>query len=67
MRTNENWGTKEAMNFLSQSNEALRVENLRLLDEIERLTNEMQVVDAEVVSNQYYGCKVNYNFNKKIK
>ena len=67
MKSNENWGTKEAMNFLSQSNEALRIENMRLLDEIERLTNSMEVMDAEIVSNQYYGCKVSYNFNTKKK
>jgi hypothetical protein len=67
MKSNENWGTKEAMHFLSQSNEALRTENRRLLDEIERLTNSMEVLDAEIVSNQYYGCKVNYNFNTKTK
>lgn len=53
MKANENWSTKELVNFLSQSNEALRIENLRLLDEVERLTNNIEVHQAEIVSNYY--------------
>jgi len=53
MKANENWSTKELVNFLSQSNEALRIENLRLMDEVERLTNNIEVHQAEIVSNYY--------------
>jgi hypothetical protein len=49
MKNNENWGTKETMHFLSLSNEALRIENARLLDEVERLTNNIEVHDAEIL------------------
>jgi hypothetical protein len=53
MKANENWSTKELVNFLSQSNEALRIENLRLMDEVERLTMNIEVHQAEIVSNYY--------------
>jgi hypothetical protein len=53
MKAEENWGTKELFNFLSQSNEALRIENLRLMDEVERLTMNIEVHQAEIVSNYY--------------
>lgn len=53
MKSNENWSTKELVNFLSQSNEALRIENLRLMDEVERLTMNIEVHQAEIVSNYY--------------
>ena len=67
-KQNENWGTKELVNYLSQSNEALRVENSRLLDQIERLTNNIEIYDAEVVSNQmhnYYQFMNNFNYTLK--
>ena len=67
-KANENWGTKELVNYLSQSNEALRVENLRLLDQVERLTNNIEIYDAEVVSNQmhhYYQFMNNFNYTLK--
>lgn len=67
-RQNESWGSKEAMNFLSQSNEALRVENLRLMDENERLMMNIEVHDAEVVSNgmaQYYQFMNHFNYTLK--
>jgi hypothetical protein len=54
MRNNENWSTKELVNFLTQSNEALRIENLRLMDQVERLTMNIEVHNAEIVSD-YYG------------
>ena len=57
-KENETWSTKELVNFLSQSNEALRIENARLMDEIERLTNNIEVHDAEIV----YGQNYIYNF-----
>lgn len=53
MRNNENWSTKELVNYLSQSNEALRLENARLMDENERLTMGIEVHDAEIVCNNY--------------
>ena len=58
MKNNESWSTKELVNFLSQSNEALRIENARLMDEVERLTNNIEVHDAEIVSS--YGQNLNY-------
>jgi hypothetical protein len=66
----ENWGTKELVNYLSQSNEALRIENSRLLDEVERLTMNIEVHDAQIVSNQlgdYYNYinKINYTLKTK--
>jgi hypothetical protein len=57
-KENETWSTKELVNYLSQSNEALRIENARLMDEIERLTNNIEVHDAEII----YGQKYIYNF-----
>ena len=51
-KQNENWGTKETLNFLSQSNEALRIENLRLTNEIDRLISNIQIFDAQTISNQ---------------
>ena len=67
-KENENWGTKELVNYLSQSNEALRIENSRLLDQVERLTNNIEIYDAEVVSNQmnhYYQFMNNFNYTLK--
>jgi|TARA_R110000868_G_scaffold247814_1_gene504161 hypothetical protein len=63
MKAEENWGTKELFNFLSQSNEALRIENLRLMDEVERLTNNIEVHDAIIMSQEYN--KANYYYSLK--
>ena len=63
MKAEENWGTKELFNFLSQSNEALRIENLRLMDEVERLTNNIEVHDAIIMSQDYN--KANYYYSLK--
>ena len=54
MKQNENWSTKELVNFLNQSNEALRIENKRLMDEVERMTMNIEVHNAEIISD-YYG------------
>jgi hypothetical protein len=56
---NESSSTKELIAFLSASNEALRLENLRLLDEVERLTNNIEVHDAEIITAPqiYYSFK----------
>jgi hypothetical protein len=54
MKNNENWSTKELVNFLTQSNEALRIENLRLMDQVERLSMNIEVHNAEIISD-YYG------------
>ena len=67
-RQNENWSTKELVNYLSQSNEALRIENSRLMDENERLLNNIEVIDAEVVSNgmnHYYEFINHFNYTLK--
>jgi hypothetical protein len=61
----ENWGTKELVNYLTQSNEALRIENSRLMDEIERLQMSIEVKDAQVVCNANYNNYMNYNYNLK--
>jgi hypothetical protein len=53
---------------LSQSNEALRAENTRLMDENERLLNNIEVVDAEIVSNgmnHYYQFMNQFNYTLK--
>jgi len=67
-RQNETWSTKELVNYLSQSNEALRAENTRLMDENERLLNNIEVIDAEIVSNgmaHYYQFMNNFNYTLK--
>jgi len=67
-KINENWSTKELVNYLSQSNEALRIENARLMDENERLMMNIEVHDAEVVSNQmaqYYQFMNQFNYTLK--
>ena len=67
-KQNENWSTKELVNYLSQSNEALRIENARLMDENERLMMNIEVIDAEVVSNgmnQYYQFMNHFNYTLK--
>ncbi len=67
-RDNENWSTKELVNYLSQSNEALRIENSRLLDEVERLTMGIEVHDAQIVCNQmsgYYEFINHFNYTLK--
>jgi hypothetical protein len=66
----ENWSTKELVNYLSQSNEALRIENARLMDENERLLMNIEVHDAVVVTNQmshYYEFLNNFNYTLKNK
>lgn len=67
-KQNESWSTKELVNYLSQSNESLRMENSRLMDENERLTNNIEVIDAEVVANgmnHYYQFMNNFNYTLK--
>ena len=67
-RQNENWSTKELVNYLSQSNEALRMEVTRLMDENERLMMNIEVIDAEVVANgmnHYYEFMNNFNYTLK--
>ena len=61
----ENCGTKELVNFLNQRIEALRVENLKLMNEVERLTMSVDVKDAQVVCNANYNNYMNYNYNLK--
>jgi len=55
----------ELLNYLNQSNEALRMENARLTDLNERLALCIEVRDAEVVSNGmagYYNFINNFNY-----
>lgn len=63
MKNHENWSTKELVNFLSQSNEALRIENARLMDEVERLSNSIEVHDAIIMSQEYN--QANYYYSLK--
>lgn len=68
MKNMQNCATKELVDYLNFSNEALRIENLRLLDQVERLTMEIEVIDAEEVCNvnAHYNEFIN-NFNKQLK
>jgi hypothetical protein len=64
----ENCGTKELVNYLNQRIEALRIENTRLLDQVERLSMNIESYDAQIISNE----NINYynfisNFNKSLK
>ena len=58
MKDFEKTSNSELFNYLSASNEALRIENLRLMSEVERLTNNIEVHDAIIVSQEYN--KANY-------
>lgn len=61
----ESSSKEELLNYLNQSNEALRLENARLMDLNERLTMCIEVRDAEVVSNGmagYYNFINNFNY-----
>ena len=53
MKDFEKTSNSELFNYLSASNEALRIENLRLMSEVERLTNNIEVHDAIIVSQEY--------------
>jgi len=69
-KAHENWGSKELVNYLSQSNEALRIVNTRLMDENERLIDSIEVADAMNVSNEmsnYYQFMNNFNYTLKNK
>ncbi len=64
--------TEDLINYLTSSIEALRLENARLLDENERLTNNIEVVDAELVTHQsgmggYYNFINQFNYQLKSK
>lgn len=67
-KQNENWGSKDLLNYQSQRIEALRLENTRLMDENERLINSIEVIDAMNVSNEmnhYYQFMNNFNYTLK--
>ena len=67
-KQNENWGSKDLLNYQSQRIEALRLENSRLMDENERLINSIEVVDAMTVGNEmshYYQFMNNFNYTLK--
>ena len=60
----------DLINYLTSSIEALRIENARLLDENERMTNNIEVIDAELVTHQnglggYYNFMNNFNYQLK--
>jgi len=54
---------EDLINYLGQSNEALRIENARLMDEVERLTNNIEVHDAIIMSQEYN--QANYYYSLK--
>ena len=53
---------EDLINYLRHSNEALRVENLKLQDQVERMTKNIEVIDAQIISNEY---KNNYSYTLK--
>jgi hypothetical protein len=62
--------TEETIRFLAESNEALRIENARLMDEVERLTNNIEVCDSEILTHKngigdYYNFMNNFNYTLK--
>ena len=54
---------EDLINYLNQANEALRIENARLMDQVERLTNNIEVHDAIIVSQEYN--QSNYYYSLK--
>jgi hypothetical protein len=54
---------EDLINYLTQANEALRQENLRLMSDVERLTNNIEVHDAIIVSQEYN--QANYYYSLK--
>ena len=61
----ETTGTKELVNYLNQRIEALRLENTKLMSQLERLTMSIDIKDAQVVCNANYNNYMNYNYNIK--
>lgn len=60
----------DLINYLTSSIEALRIENARLLDENERLINNIEVIDAQIITHQnnigqYYNFMNNFNYQLK--
>jgi len=56
----------DLINYLTSSIEALRIENARLLNENERLINNIEVIDAQIITHQnnigqYYNFMNNFN------
>jgi len=54
---------EDLINYLNQANEALRLENARLMDQVERLTNNIEVHDAIIMSQEYN--EANYYYSLK--
>ena len=62
--------TEDLINYLTSSVEALRIENTRLLDQVERMTQNIEVIDAEIVTHNnglggYYNFMDNFNYQLK--
>jgi hypothetical protein len=62
--------TEDLINYLTSSVEALRIENTRLLDQVERMTQNIEVIDAEIVTHNnglggYYNFMNNFNYQLK--
>lgn len=60
----------DLINYLTSSIEALRLENSRLMDENERLINNIEVIDAQIITHQnnigaYYNFMNNFNYQLK--
>jgi hypothetical protein len=62
--------TEETIRFLSESNEALRIENTRLMSKMERMLNNIEVHEAEILTHnnglgEYYNFINNFNYTLK--
>ena len=62
--------TEDLINYLTSSVEALRIENTRLLDQVERMTQNIEVIDSEIVTHNnglggYYNFMNNFNYQLK--
>jgi hypothetical protein len=62
--------TEETFRYLSESNEALRMENARLLSKIQRMQNNIEVHEAEIITHnnglgEYYNFINNFNYTLK--
>lgn len=62
--------TEETFRYLSESNEALRIENLRLMTELQRMQNNIEVHEAEIITHsngmgEYYNFINNFNYTLK--
>ena len=63
---------EDLINYLRSSVEALRIENAKLADENERLINNIEVIDAQIITHEnniggYYNFIEQFNYQLKSK